>query len=369
MAASRGHPIGPPARGAWRVCRNRFRRRAARRRAARSRSCRALSARRWRWSTEPLERHAAERKCASIAAGDIPPPVHAAICEPGPVGDRDQRRELRGVTPFPALDHLLTEFIRSVRSTLGTRVVGVYLTGSFALGGGDAVSDCDVLVVTNGDVSGRDEQALRDLHARVPRWKGYWASNLEGSYAPKSDLETLATLGRPWLYVDRGARELEWSGHCNTTDVRWVLRERPLILHGADPCEFTCEVPTIALQREMQRNIETFLDALLSWTTFDISWTQRYAVEATSRMLYTLERGEVISKQDALAWATEATPAAWRSLIDQVRHDRFVQWNDPPPPGAVERTLAFVGYVQQRARTCTDELKKGVAEEDWKSAT
>lgn len=267
------------------------------------------------------------------------------------MGDRDQRRELRGVTTCPALDDLLSEFIRGVRSSLGTRVVGVYLTGSFALGGGDAASDCDVLVVTNGGLSDRDEQALRDLHARVPTWKGHWASNLEGSYAPKNDLETLATLGRPWLYVDRGTRELEWSSHCNTADVRWVLRERPLILDGADPREFACEVPAIALQREMQRNIETFLDALLNWTTFDISWTQRYVVEAMSRMLYTLERGEVISKQAALAWASEAMPAEWRTLINQVRHDRFVRWNDPPPPGAVERTLAFGGYVQQRART------------------
>ena len=102
------------------------------------------------------------------------------------------------------------------------------------------------------------------------------------------------------------------------------LRERPLILDGEDPREFACEVPAVALQREMQRNIESFLDELLSWTTFDISWTQRYAVEAISRMLYTLERGEVISKQDALVWATEAMPAEWRSLINQVRHDRFV---------------------------------------------
>ena len=41
----------------------------------------------------------------------------------------------------------------------------------------------------------------------------------------------------------------------------------------------------------MRRRIENFLDDLLSWTTFEISWTQRYAVEATIRMLYTLEHG------------------------------------------------------------------------------
>ena len=102
-----------------------------------------------------------------------------------------------------------------------------------------------------------------------------------------------------------------------------------------------------------------FLDDLLTWTTFEISWTQRYAVEASSRMLYTLERGEVISKQDALAWATVAMPAEWRDLIDQVRQDRFVRWNDPPWPGSVERSVAFVESVQERARTGNERFARG----------
>jgi hypothetical protein len=265
------------------------------------------------------------------------------------VVDRDQRRGVRGVTPFPELDDLLTGFVRCVRSILDGMVVGVYLTGSFALGDGDAASDCDFLVVTSDGVSARQEEALRKVHEQIPNGTSYWAHNLEGSYAPMSDLETPATLGRPWMYVDRGARELQRSAHCNTADVRWVLRERPLTLHGANPLEFVCEIPTVALQRQMRRGIDEFLDDLLRWTTFEISWTQRYAVEAINRMLYTLEHGEVISKREALAWAAEALPGVWRDLIDQVRRDRFVRWDDRPRPGSVERTLALIGYVQQRA--------------------
>ena len=59
----------------------------------------------------------------------------------------------------------------------------------------------------------------------------------------------------------------------------------------------------------------------------------------------------MISKRDALEWVTEALPVQWRDLIDQVRQDRFVQWNESPRPGSVERTLAFIEYVQERART------------------
>jgi hypothetical protein len=264
------------------------------------------------------------------------------------VADAKGRRSA-GATLFPELNELLATFVDSVEAILGSQLAGVYLTGSFALRSADAASDCDFLVVTSDHISAEQEQLLRRLHEQVLTWPGYWAYNLEGSYAPQGDLETLATLGRPWLYVNRGARELEWSSHCNTEDVRWVFYERALTLAGTDPREFACPVPASLLQRKMRSQIEGFLDDLLSWTSFDVAWTPRYAVEATSRMLYTLERGEVIAKQDALAWAAETMPAEWRDLIDQVRQDRLLPWNDPPRPQSVARSLAFIEYVQQQA--------------------
>jgi len=241
-------------------------------------------------------------------------------------------------------------FVDRVRSILGSNLVGVYLTGSFALGGGDAASDCDFLVVTGDRVDGDEEHELRQLHADIPTWPSYWAYNFEGSYAPKTDLQTVAALGRPWLYVNRGRREMEWSAHCNAADVRWLLGERPLVVAGVDPREFAAEVPALVLRRQMRPQIENFLDDLRTWASFDVSWTQRYAVEASSRMLYTLAHGQVISKQDALRWAAETVPPEFRDLIEQVRQDRLVQWNHPPSPGSVDRSIAFVRYVRERAR-------------------
>lgn len=231
---------------------------------------------------------------------------------------------------------------------LGDDLVGIYLTGSFALGGGDAASDCDFLVVVDGALSGDEERALRELHEEIPSWPGYWASNLEGSYAPRGDLETLGTLGRPWLYVDRGKREMLWSPHCNVEDVRWILLNRPLVMAGTDPRQFCCEVPAPVLQAAMRPQIENLLDDVRSWAPFDIGWTQRYLVETACRMLYTLEHDEVITKPGALDWATEVLPAEWHDLIGQVREDRLVRWNAPPPAGSMERAVAFVEYVQAR---------------------
>jgi hypothetical protein len=236
---------------------------------------------------------------------------------------------------------------------LGCRLVGVYLTGSFALGSGDAASDCDFLAVTDGRFGGNEERELRSLHEEIPGRPSYWAHNLEGSYASQADLTTLASLGRHWLYVNRGSREMQWSAHCNTADVRWTLVNRPFVLAGVDPRAFLCEVPATVLQATTGPQIENFLTDLATWAPFDISWTQRYAVEASSRMLYTLEHGEVISKQDALTWAAQTLPPEWRDLIDQVGKDRLTQWDTPPRSGSMERALAYAEYVRERARTET----------------
>ena len=103
----------------------------------------------------------------------------------------------------------------------------------------------------------------------------------------------------------------------------------------------------------MRPQIESFLTDLGTWASFDVSWTQRYAVEASSRMLYTLEHGEVISKQAALEWAARVLPREWRDLLEQVQADRLVTWNDPPRPGSVQRAVAFAEYVRARGAANT----------------
>jgi hypothetical protein len=253
----------------------------------------------------------------------------------------------RPPTVFPDLNELLQELVERVESTLAVNFVGAYLVGSFALGGGDLQSDCDFLVVTEVRVTAAQERTLRELHAEIPCRTGHWPHDLEGSYAPRADLETLEALGQNWLYVDRGHREMQWSTHCNSEDVRWTLRERGLTLAGIEARQFVAEVPADVLRSKMRALIARFLPDLLSWTNFDeVAWSQRYAVATLCRMLYTLDTGEVTSKQNALEWAKSALPKRWHNLIQQTVDDRALPWNDPPRPGSVEATIAFAKWAQ-----------------------
>jgi len=254
-------------------------------------------------------------------------------------------------TVFSDLNELLAELVERATTILGANFVGAYLTGSFALGAGDVHSDCDFVVVTDERVSGDQERQLRELHDEIPTRPGHWPHDLEGSYAPRADLATLTKLGERWLYVDRGHRAMQWSTHCNVEDARWTLREHGITLAGPDPRELVAEVPADALRRRMPALIDGFLPDLFTWTSFELAWSQRYAVQTLCRMLYTLERGEVASKQTSLEWAKSALPTDWRDLFQQVLDDRGIGWDpaDRPRPGSVQATLEFAEYARGRA--------------------
>jgi predicted nucleotidyltransferase len=253
-------------------------------------------------------------------------------------------------TRFVELNELLRELTERAAELLGDNFVGAYLQGSFAVGDADMHSDCDFLIPVHGPITPDQEVGLRALHDEIPTRPGHWTHHLEGSYPDKHELRTLAGLGRPWLYIDHGWRELQWSTHCNTEVVRWSLRECGVTLAGPDPAELVDPVPREALVARMRDNARTFLPDLCSWTSLDIAWSQRYAVTTLCRILHTFDEGRVTSKKAALIWARGNVDPRWSDLIRQALDDRRRGWDPhaPPRPGAVEQTLAFLEYVQRR---------------------
>jgi hypothetical protein len=96
-------------------------------------------------------------------------------------------------------------------------------------------SNCDFLIPVRGPITPDQEAGLRALHDEIPTRPGHWTHHLEGSYPNKDELRSLDGLGRPWLYIDHGWRQMQWSTHCNTEVVRWSLRECGVTLTGPDP--------------------------------------------------------------------------------------------------------------------------------------
>jgi hypothetical protein len=85
-----------------------------------------------------------------------------------------------------------------------------------------------------------------------------------------------------------------------------------------------------------------------TWASFDVAWTQRYAVSTYCGILYTLRTAEVASKHGALEWARDNLDPRWRPLLTQVIQDRALGWDptDPPRPGSLEATYEFAVYAE-----------------------
>jgi hypothetical protein len=255
-------------------------------------------------------------------------------------------------TQFEELNQVLRDLTGHAREILGSNFVGAYLQGSFAVGDADIHSDCDFLIPVCEQITSRQVADLRALHDEIPTRPGHWTKHLEGSYPVLEELRSLRGLGAPWLYVDHGWREMQWSTHCNSEVARWSLRERGVTVSGPNPKQLLDRVPAKALRDRMRDQIPTALDDVLSWISLDIAWAQRYVVTTLCRMLYTLKRGEVASKKGALQWAKDTMPPDWQPLLEHVLVDRVRDFDpqDPPRPGSVERTLSFVRYAEHMSR-------------------
>ena len=255
-------------------------------------------------------------------------------------------------TEFRELNELLSEFVARASHILAANFVGAYLQGSFAVGDGDQHSDVDFLIPVRGPVTAEQETALRAMHAEFPARDLVWAQHLEGSYPQHDELRTLAAVGKPWLYVDNGADEMERSTHCNTAVARWSLRECGVVLAGPDPKTLVDQVTAADLRAQVLVDAERFMPLLAGWADLDNAWTQPYVVATFCRFLHTLDCGRVTSKRQALLWGRDHLDDEWGDLIQQALDDRPDPWQRvgrPARRGSVGPTRRFADYAENLA--------------------
>ena len=251
-------------------------------------------------------------------------------------------------TPYPDLNALLEEFVSQTRASLGDDLIGLYLVGSFALGGFDEDSDVDFLCVTRDELTLAQQASIQAMHGRLYDLETSWAKHLEGSYISAERLR-LGADGSLFFYLDNTARALIWSDHCNKSVVRWTLYHHGIALHGPAANTLLEPVDSEALRRETRRAMRSWLEEIQAQPQLvDNRWYQAYAVVTRCRMLYTLREGAVASKPAAVRWALEHLDSSWAGLIER-------SWRDRPNPTLTSKlpanledaklTLEFVGYA------------------------
>ena len=261
---------------------------------------------------------------------------------------------MRYPTPYPELNAVLATFLEQTQNILLENFVGLYLTGSFALGGFDLHSDLDFVVVTHSELTGAQEAALQIMHGQIYdleiNWSAtLWARHLEGSYISKTLLERPDPNKTPLFYLDNTARVLVRSTHCNTLVVRWTLREHGITLAGPDPK--TLVEPTVPdeLCREVAGVMQEWgAEISENPQLLENRWYQPYAVVTYCRMLYTVQSGIIISKPGAVRWGQEQLDSRWSGLIERAwleRPDPSLKSKQQADPIEARETLEFVWYV------------------------
>ena len=163
-----------------------------------------------------------------------------------------------GPTAFADLNAVLSKLVGCARSTLAENFSGAYLHGSFATGDADAFSDVDWVVATHDELTHEQQAGLQAMHRRIYVLETPWAQHLEGSYAPKARLRRVERSPSPFFYLDNGSDQLVWDRHCNSAVVRWLLRERALVLAGPEPRTLVDPVSASELRGEGAASVHEY---------------------------------------------------------------------------------------------------------------
>lgn len=255
-------------------------------------------------------------------------------------------------TPYPNLNTVLEELVKSAEVVLGDTFTGAYLQGSFAVGEFDPHSDVDFIIVIEQALSGEQVQALQEMHGRIYELPSAWAQHLEGSYFPRQLLKSYTKRGEKLWYLDNGSRALIEAAHDNTIVVRWVLRDHGVTLAGPDPRTLIDPIPVKALRQEILESMFTWGQQILADPEqINNRFYQGFAVLHYCRLLHDLQTGFPGSKRAAAEWAKANLDPRWRGLIDRAWTTRpapEVSSRQPADPMDLQNTLEFVRYVMDK---------------------
>ena len=257
-------------------------------------------------------------------------------------------------TPDRELNAVLDELVTSIQAILGGNLIGVYLQGSFAVGDWDSHSDVDFLVAIDHSVSDTDLAALQEMHGRIYELDSHWAMHLEGSYFPREMLRRDDPKRTPLWYLDNTSRELVLSDHDNELVVRWMVRERGIVLFGPDPRELIDPIPADDLRQEVWLTMNEWAQEIFD-NQYDIHnrWAQPFAVLSYCRMLHTLRTARIESKPAGAEWAKNELDPRWSELIQRAWQDRpnpSLKVRQPADPDDVNSTLQFIRYALEQGR-------------------
>ncbi len=227
--------------------------------------------------------------------------------------------ETRHPTPHSDINDLLSFWLEGVKTALGDKVIGAYLTGSLTYG--DFVrrrSDIDLCVVVKQALSVTELESIKQLHVDTEQRFPFWAKRVECSYLPVSLIHEVLPpkTPRPWWGHGVFYAEAPYGNE-------WLINQYFLFTTGvalAGPAFRTLVggVDLQEVQKASARDLFQEWEPKIAYPPEYLSdpHIQSYVVLNLCRILYTVLKGVAGSKKVATKWVKAAYPQ-WSDLIEE----------------------------------------------------
>lgn len=256
-------------------------------------------------------------------------------------------------TPYSDVNLALQGFASFLRAILGDKIVGMYLTGSLALGDFDHdSSDIDFIVLTKAPISDEELDEIRKLHTLFDNIGSAWTGRVEANYITPAALVSRPISAESYPQVEKetplfvAPLESGWIFHLYT------LREHELAVFGPSIRDMIDPIDPDDMRRAAAPVAETWLDQSQNDPTW-MPWVserkyQAFVVLTLCRLLYTLETGGVASKPGAARWVSASLDPRRTELVERALLDQHAEGQ--ASPGAVAATMEMLRYAAEKFR-------------------
>ena len=228
-----------------------------------------------------------------------------------------------------------------LQATLGQDLVGAYTFGSAVSGGFDpALSDLDLVIVTEGEVDQIDFGKFAGIVGRLAAREPDWAGRLDLTFVGRRTLAAFRS-GGPFVEVSHET-PLRLYREANDWLETWFLAgdaDRPIV--GPPASELFPPISFDEFLATVVDGLDEFVGAIQDDTRHEIV---AYRVLTPCRILRSLETGRLSSKRDAAEWAAACYPT-WSELLRaawQVRVGRDARPFTPSERSEISRLLTFL---------------------------
>lgn len=216
---------------------------------------------------------------------------------------------------LPQEVHKLMQVFLHLLNTYLTKdlIEGVYIYGSTAIGAFEQEkSDIDFIVLLKRTANKKEIEILDDIHVQLTNEN--LGARIDGMYILKADIGKTNSVLAPYPYYSDGSLEV---GHWDINHITWwVLKEYGSVLQGTPIIELGIATKWEDVFNTLKYNINEYWYSKAKEIRGSVSDEMvEFATTTICRILYSLDKKEIISKKIALENGIDTLPERWKPLL------------------------------------------------------